>query len=91
VVSSKGQASQVFGVSVYKKFDIICVIHSIAGFFNFVNHLVFKRIQPSGNWICFHLQMKGWKAPTLLGVLERANPNSRTIYVNIYIYIYKFT
>jgi hypothetical protein len=33
--------------------------------------MVFKRIQPFGNWICFHLQMKGWEVPALLGLLER--------------------
>jgi hypothetical protein len=27
------------------------------------------------NWVCFHPQVRGWEAPTLLGPLERANLN----------------
>jgi hypothetical protein len=33
------------------------------------------RTKRFGNWICFCPQMRGREAPTLLGPLERSNPN----------------
>jgi hypothetical protein len=36
----------------------------------------------AGNYICFHPQVRG-ETPTLLGPLERANPNHWTTYVSI--------
>jgi hypothetical protein len=47
----------------------------VTRFLVFVRRLVFRRTQRFGNGTCLRPQVRGLETPTLVGPLERANPN----------------